>query len=249
MNSIVLNPFPRPSFEISYGEEATNEQGGVANAFAATTNALVCGNCAASGHTKERCWALSGGQEGQARGRWVAPPGKEPRQHLVDAARNARAARWNAKNAPALTSRVGLHEPEPAPDPIPMGFPFHPPTGQRLPVPVARIRVPPLPEHLRRRVQPADRHLPLVLALLVLNELVVALWLLLPPPPPPLPTDADADDGAGTSYAPRCGYPNGCTSSPRRTFRLSSVKRALPPPTPYASLTLTLPSASWPPPY
>jgi hypothetical protein len=79
MNSVILQSLPQAEFrgsiltlqnfkltfelvneltsywEISYGEEAANEQGGVANALAATTNTLVCSNCSVNGHTKERC--------------------------------------------------------------------------------------------------------------------------------------------------------------------------------------------------
>jgi hypothetical protein len=121
MNSIILQSLPLAEFrgsilmlqnfkftyelvnellsywEISYGDEADAAQGNVVNTLAATTNSIVCSNCAVNGHTKERCWALGGGQEGQARGRWVAPAGKEPRQQLVEAAKAARAAKWSAR--------------------------------------------------------------------------------------------------------------------------------------------------------
>jgi hypothetical protein len=128
MNSIVLQSLPQVEFrgsilmlqnfkhtfelvnelmsywEISYGVEVEDEQAEVANPLAATANTLVCANWSVPGHTKERCWALGGGQEGQACGHGIAPAGKEPHQHLVEAARAAQAARWSTKNGMAPTA-------------------------------------------------------------------------------------------------------------------------------------------------
>ncbi|KAJ6456349.1 hypothetical protein C8R47DRAFT_1248874 [Mycena vitilis] len=66
--------------------------GAVASALAASVpSGMSCGNCLSNGHTKEACWALGGGREGQAPHWWRAPKGKEPRQAMIDASKAAKA--------------------------------------------------------------------------------------------------------------------------------------------------------------
>jgi hypothetical protein len=74
---------------------------GVAQALAAHAgNGGGAGNCSChvGPHHRDNCWARGGGKEGYGPGWYKAPPGKEPRQALVDAANTVKAARQRSTN-------------------------------------------------------------------------------------------------------------------------------------------------------
>jgi hypothetical protein len=69
---------------------------GVAQALAARAGngggAGNCSNCHMGPHHHDNCWARGGGKEGYGPTWYKAPPGKEPRQVLVEATNTVKAA-------------------------------------------------------------------------------------------------------------------------------------------------------------
>jgi hypothetical protein len=95
----------RQYWDIVYKKDVEAGDTGVASALATNfSGGSKCGNCAVNGHSKDSCWSSGGGREGQAPDWWVAPPGKEPRPHLVEAFRAKHAAKRQAKQAAAATA-------------------------------------------------------------------------------------------------------------------------------------------------
>jgi hypothetical protein len=104
-------------WDIRYKKEAEVAAGNaaVASALAANFTGVSCDNCAVKGHTKDACWAMGGGKEGQAPKWWHAPKGKEPRQAIIDAWKATKAARF--EKAVAAAAAVPPHAASAAPAP------------------------------------------------------------------------------------------------------------------------------------